>query len=123
MEPVAVGLQTIEGDWQGTLGDKKRRVVVRIAAADDAACKATFHPIDQTAQPIPIDCVVLESHSLKLGAVVIPDFELTGSPVAGVATRRAGTQPESSPAEHRRFLILQPTSPRSANDSWKPAPP
>src|SRR5271155_6203212 len=56
----------IAGDWQGTGGEKKRRLVVRIAAADDGGWRATFHPVDQTTQPIPIDSVVLEGHSLKL---------------------------------------------------------
>jgi non-heme chloroperoxidase len=60
------GRRGIAGDWQGMIGEKKRRLVVRIAAADDGGWKATFHPIDQTAQPIPIDSVVLEGHSLKL---------------------------------------------------------
>ena len=60
------GRRGIAGDWQGTIGEKKRRLVVRIAAADDGGWKATFHPIDQTAQPIPIDSVVLEGRSLKL---------------------------------------------------------
>jgi non-heme chloroperoxidase len=58
--------QGIAGDWQGTVGEKKRRLVVRIAAADDGGWKATFHPVDQTTQPIPIDSVVLEGPSLKL---------------------------------------------------------
>jgi pimeloyl-ACP methyl ester carboxylesterase len=60
------GSQGIEGDWQGTVGEKKRRLVVRIAAADDGGWKATFHPIDQSMQPFPIDSVVLEGQSLKL---------------------------------------------------------
>jgi non-heme chloroperoxidase len=59
------GQPGIAGDWQGTIGEKKRRLVVRIAAADDGGWKATFHPIDQTALPIPIDSVVLEGHYLK----------------------------------------------------------
>jgi pimeloyl-ACP methyl ester carboxylesterase len=41
-------------------------VVVRIAGAGEGGWKATFHPIDQTAQPIPIDSVALEGRSLKL---------------------------------------------------------
>jgi pimeloyl-ACP methyl ester carboxylesterase len=61
----------IAGDWQGMIGEKKRRLVVRIAAAADGGWKATFHPIDQTAQPIPIDSVVLEGQSLKLAINVI----------------------------------------------------
>jgi non-heme chloroperoxidase len=56
----------LAGDWQGTVGEKKRRVILRIAAAADGAWKATFHPVDQTTQPIPIDSVVLEGHGLKL---------------------------------------------------------
>src|SRR5262252_5072828 len=63
--------RSIAGDWQGTIGEMKRRLVVRIAAADDGGWKATFHPIDQTAQPIPIDSLVLEGHSLKLGIKAI----------------------------------------------------
>jgi non-heme chloroperoxidase len=51
---------------RGTIGEQKRRLVVRIAAADGGGWKATFHPIDQTAQPILIDSVDLEGHSLKL---------------------------------------------------------
>jgi hypothetical protein len=60
------GRRGIAGDWQGTIGEQKRRVVVRIATADEGGWKATFHPIDQTAQPIPIDSVCLEGHSFKL---------------------------------------------------------
>lgn len=59
------GLQSIEGDWQGTVGEMKRRLVVRIAVGD-GGWKATFHPIDQSMQPFPIDSVVLEGQSLKL---------------------------------------------------------
>ncbi|HLK63089.1 MAG TPA: alpha/beta hydrolase [Bryobacteraceae bacterium] len=65
------GQRGIAGDWQGLIGEKKRRLVVRIAAAGDGGWKATFHPIDQTAQPIPIDSVVLEGHSLKLAIKAI----------------------------------------------------
>jgi hypothetical protein len=60
------GPRGIAGERHGTIGEKKRRLVVRIAAADDGGWKAIFHPIDQTAQPIPIDSVVLEGHCLKL---------------------------------------------------------
>ena len=56
----------IAGDWQGTIGEKKRRLVVRIAAADNGGWSATFHPVDQSMQPIAIDSVVLEGQSLKL---------------------------------------------------------
>lgn len=63
--------QLVGGDWQGTLGEQKRRVVVRIAAEDEGGWKATFHPIDQTAQPIPIDSVVVEGQSLKLAINMI----------------------------------------------------
>ena len=57
---------SIEGDWQGTVGEQRRRVVVRSAASGEGGWKATFHPIDQTAPPIPIDSVALEGGSLKL---------------------------------------------------------
>jgi non-heme chloroperoxidase len=60
------GAPGIEGDWQGTVGEQKRRLVVRIAAADGGGWKASFHPIDQSMQPFPIDSVVLEGQSIKL---------------------------------------------------------
>jgi hypothetical protein len=70
--------QGIEGDWQGMIGEMKRRLVVRIAAVDDAGWKATFHPIDQTMQAIPIDSVALEGQSLKLAISAINgDYEGT----------------------------------------------
>jgi len=82
----------ITGDWQGTIGEKNRRLVVRIAAADDGRWNATFHPIDQTAQPIPIDSVVLEGRSLKLAINTIQGgFEGTVSAdanfIAGTLTQ------------------------------------
>ncbi|HTS24319.1 MAG TPA: alpha/beta hydrolase [Bryobacteraceae bacterium] len=60
------GRRGIAGDWQGTIGEKKRRLVVRIAASDGGGWHATFHPVDQSNQPITIDSVVLEGRSLKL---------------------------------------------------------
>jgi len=66
--------------------------VIRIAMTDDGAWKATFHPIDQTAQPIPIDAVVLEGHSLKLAINAIQGgYEGTinadASSIAGTLTQ------------------------------------
>ncbi len=94
--------QGIAGDWQGTVGDQKRRLVVRIAAADNGGWKATFHPIDQTAQPIPIDSVVVERHSLKLAINAIRGaYEGT---ISADAESIAGTwtQGKSMPLELRR---------------------
>jgi non-heme chloroperoxidase len=94
--------QGIAGDWQGTVGEKKRRLVVRIAAADDGGWKATFHPVDQTTQPIPIDSVVLEGHSLKLAINAIQGaYEGT---ISADASSIAGTwtQGKSLPLELRR---------------------
>jgi pimeloyl-ACP methyl ester carboxylesterase len=107
-------LQSIEGDWQGTIGEQQRRVVVRIAAADGGGWKATFHPIDQTAQPIPIAAVVLEGHSLKLTIPAIQGgYEGTisadGSSITGSLTS-AKSQP----------LELQRATKESA---WLAAPP
>ncbi len=92
------GGQSIAGDWQGTVGEKKRRLVVRIAAADDGAWKATFHPIDQSMQPIPIASVALEGQSLKLAIAAIGGaFEGTLSDVAnsiaGILTQGGRSQP------------------------------
>jgi non-heme chloroperoxidase len=55
----------IAGDWQGTLGDRKLRLVVRLSAGDGDAWRATLYSIDQSTQPIPIDAVVLEGRSFK----------------------------------------------------------
>lgn len=70
------GRRGIAGDWQGTVGEQKRRVVMRIATADEGGWKATFHPIDQTAQP-----QVRAGRSRKLPRhAVLPDsFAETGS--------------------------------------------
>jgi pimeloyl-ACP methyl ester carboxylesterase len=88
----------VAGDWQGTIGEKKRRLVVRIAAADDGGWKATLHPIDQTAQPIPIDSVVLEGDSLKLAIKAIQgSYEGTVSAdansIAGIWEAQGKAQP------------------------------
>jgi non-heme chloroperoxidase len=88
----------IAGDWQGTIGEMKRRLVVRIAAADDGTWKATLHPIDQTAQPIPIDSVALEGDSLKLAIAMIQgSYEGTtsagGNSIAGTWTAQGKSQP------------------------------
>jgi pimeloyl-ACP methyl ester carboxylesterase len=82
----------IVGDWQGTIGEKKRRLVVRIAAEGDGGWKATFHPIDQTEQPIPIDSVVLEGDSLRFSINAIQGgYEGTigadGNSIAGILTQ------------------------------------
>lgn len=95
-------MEDIAGDWQGTIGEKKRRLVVRIAAAD-GGWKATFHPIDQSAQPIPIDSVVLEGHSLKFAISAIQgNYEGT---ISADANSIAGTWTQmnnSRPLELRR---------------------
>jgi non-heme chloroperoxidase len=94
--------QGIAGDWQGTVGEKKRRLVVRIAAADDGGWKATFHPVDQSMQPIPIDSVFLKGHSLKLAINAIHGtYEGT---ISADADSIAGTwtQGKSLPLELRR---------------------
>src|SRR5271163_1353271 len=94
--------QGIAGDWQGTVGEKKRRLVVRIAASSDGGWKATFHPIDQTTQPIRIDSVILEGRSLKLAINAIQGaYEGT---ISADANSIAGTwtQGKSLPLELRR---------------------
>jgi len=106
-------MEGIAGDWQGTIGEKKRRLVVRIATAGDGAWKATFHPIDQTMQPIPIDSVVLEGHSLKLVISAIQGaYEGT---IGADANSIAGTwtQGKSLPLELRRA---------TQQSAWLPAP-
>jgi pimeloyl-ACP methyl ester carboxylesterase len=105
--------QDIAGDWQGTVGEKKRRVVVRITAADDNAWKAAFHSIDQSTQPIPIDSVVLEGQSLKFAINAIHStYEGT---ISADANSIAGTwtQGKSLPLELRRA---------TKESAWLPAP-
>jgi non-heme chloroperoxidase len=65
------GRLDIAGDWQGTLGEKKLRLVVRLTASEDVAWRATLYSIDQSIQPIPIDAVVLEGRSLKFAVNAI----------------------------------------------------
>jgi non-heme chloroperoxidase len=65
------GRLDIAGDWQGTLGEKKLRLVVRLTASDDGAWRATLYSIDQSIQPIPIDAVALEGRSLKFAVNAI----------------------------------------------------
>jgi pimeloyl-ACP methyl ester carboxylesterase len=94
--------QGIAGDWQGTVGDKKLRVVVRIAAAADGGWTATFHSVDQSTKSIPVDSVVREGHSLKLAINAIRGtYEGTvnadGNSIAGT-----WTQGKSLPLELRR---------------------
>jgi len=94
--------QGIAGDWQGTIGEKKRRLVVRIAAAEHGACKATFHAVDQSTQPIPIDSVVLEGRSFKFAINMIQgSYEGTISADANSITG-TWTQGKSLPLELRR---------------------
>ncbi len=61
----------IAGDWQGILGERKLRLVIRLTASDADAWKATMYSIDQSTQPIPIDAVVQEGRSLKLAVNAI----------------------------------------------------
>jgi pimeloyl-ACP methyl ester carboxylesterase len=73
------GRLDIAGDWQGTFGERKLRLVIRLTASDEDkdACedndawKATLFSIDQSTQPIPIDTVTLEGHSFKFAANAI----------------------------------------------------
>jgi non-heme chloroperoxidase len=109
------GRQGIAGDWQGTIGEKNRRLVVRIAAADDGGWKATFHPIDQTAQPIPIDSVLLEGDSLKLAIKAIQGgYEGT---ISSDANSIAGTFTQGK--SQSQSLGLQRATKQSA---WLAAP-
>ncbi|HEX3375083.1 MAG TPA: alpha/beta hydrolase [Edaphobacter sp.] len=71
----------IAGDWQGTLGEKRLRIVVRLTASDDGGWRATFYSIDQSIQPIRIDAVVLEGRSLEFAVNAIRGvYEGTISP-------------------------------------------
>jgi non-heme chloroperoxidase len=109
------GRRGIAGDWQGTLGEQKRRVVMRIATADEGGWKATFHPIDQTAQPIPIDSVFLEGHSLRLAINAIQGgYEGT---ISADANSIAGTLTQGKSMS--RPLELQRATEESA---WLAAP-
>ncbi len=65
------GRQNIAGDWQGVLGDRKLRLVVRLTASREDAWKATLFSIDQSTQPIPIDAVVQEGRSFQFTANAI----------------------------------------------------
>ena len=90
--------QGLEGDWQGRVGEQKRRLVVRVAAGDDGGWNATFHPIDQTMQAIPIDSVVLEGQSLRLAIKAVNGaYEGTisadANSIAGIWQAQGKSQP------------------------------
>lgn len=120
------GGRGIAGDWQGTVGEQKRRVVMRIAMADEGGWKATFHPIDQTAQPIPVDSVLLEGLSLKLSIHAIQGgYEGTiradANSIAGTLTQaksitlplelqratKASAWLAAPPSYHAQFVALE----------------
>jgi hypothetical protein len=88
-------------------------VVVRIAAAEEGGWKATFHPIDQTAQPIPIDSVALEGRSLKLTINAIRGgYEGTisadANSIAGTLTARNRSRSNSSAQRRNPLGWLRP---------------
>ena len=61
----------IAGDWQGTFGERKLRLVLRLTASGEDEWRATLHSIDQTTQPISIEAVALEGRSFKFVANAI----------------------------------------------------
>jgi hypothetical protein len=96
------GRLDIAGDWQGTFGEKKLRLVVRLTASDDGAWIATLYSIDQSIQPIPIDAVALEGRSLKFAVNAIRGtYEGTISP-DGDSIAGTWIQGKSLPLELQR---------------------
>jgi hypothetical protein len=96
------GRLDIAGDWQGTFGEKKLHLVVRLTASDDGAWIATLYSIDQSIQPIPIDAVVLEGRSLKFAVNAIRGtYEGTISP-DGDSIAGTWIQGKSLPLELQR---------------------
>jgi pimeloyl-ACP methyl ester carboxylesterase len=96
------GRLDIAGDWQGTFGEKKLRLVVRLTASDDGVWRATLYSIDQSTQPIPIDAVALEGRSLKFAVNAIRGtYEGTISP-DGDSIAGTWIQGKSLPLELQR---------------------
>ncbi len=71
----------VAGDWQGVFGERKHRLVVRLTASDGEGWRANLYSIDQSAQPIAIDSVVLEGRSIRFAVNAIEGtYEGTISP-------------------------------------------
>ena len=61
--------QDIAGDWQGTLhaGSIDLRLVLHLTKASDGSYKGTLDSVDQGANGIPVNSVVLKDSKLNLG--------------------------------------------------------
>ena len=86
----------VAGDWQGTLntGMGELRLVLHITKAPDGALKATLDSVDQNANGIPVDSVVLKNMKLNLNiGAVHGTYEGTVSPdaqtISGTWTQNA----------------------------------
>jgi len=87
----------VAGDWQGTLntGMGELRLVLHITKAPDGALKATLDSVDQNANGIPVDSVVLKSSRLNLNiGAVHGTYEGTVSPDAQTIS---GTWTQNTP--------------------------
>lgn len=87
----------IAGDWQGTLntGMGELRLVLHITKAPDGALKATLDSVDQNANGIPVDSVVLKNSKLNLNiGAVHGAYEGTVSPDAQTIS---GTWTQNTP--------------------------
>src|SRR5580700_5048832 len=61
--------QDVAGDWQGTLhaGVADLRLVLHITKSDAGGLKATLDSVDQAANGIPVNSIVLKDSTLTLG--------------------------------------------------------
>lgn len=87
----------LAGDWQGTLntGMGELRLVLHITKAPDGALKATMDSVDQNANGIPVDSVVLKNSKLNLNVgAVHGTYEGTVSPDAQTIS---GTWTQNTP--------------------------
>ncbi|HKT87087.1 MAG TPA: alpha/beta fold hydrolase [Candidatus Sulfotelmatobacter sp.] len=87
----------VAGDWQGTLntGMGELRLVLHITKAPDGALKATMDSVDQNANGIAVDAVVLKNSKLNLNVgAVHGTYEGTVSPDAQTIS---GTWTQNTP--------------------------
>jgi pimeloyl-ACP methyl ester carboxylesterase len=117
--------QDVAGDWQGTLhaGVADLRLVLHITKSDAGGLKATLDSVDQAANGIPVNSIVLKDSTLTLGVdAVHGTYE---GKVSSDGNTIAGTwsQGQPLPLEFKRAAAPvkpehKPVNPSDIDGSW-----
>jgi pimeloyl-ACP methyl ester carboxylesterase len=117
--------QDIVGDWQGTLkdGSAELRVVLHIAKSEGGGLRATLDSIDQGANGIPVNSIVLKDSKLNL--IVDAVHGTYEGKVNANATEIAGTwsQGQPLPLDFKRATTPvktehKPAKPSDIDGAW-----